>query len=172
MFVDLLPCFGLLCFVLCVCVCVCVCLPLSLPSSFDHRPPGKLTQTAVVSAFVLALINVSQKELPFNIFHLGLRSCCISRVGGERGTITYWKHVFPGDLTFHLLKKLFYFPLLVLKGINHYRKICFFSRGLKPMQVRKCKKSSTLIPMDLRRRSGKPVVPVNRFQGFAGAAAA
>ena len=35
---------------------------------------------------------------------------------------------------FNLLNNLFYFPLLVLKGIDHYWKY-FFPRGLNQMEV-------------------------------------
>ena len=39
----------------------------------------------------------------------------------------------PQPHTFHLLKNIFHFPLLVLKGI--YRYWTFFSRGLKQLEV-------------------------------------
>ena len=38
-------------------------------------------------------------------------------------------------LYIQLLKNMFCFPLLVLKGIYHYWKYCYFSRWLEQMEV-------------------------------------
>ena len=57
----------------------------------------------------------------------------LGRSAGKSGRPLVVSHLL--ILSFHLLKNICDFALLVLKGIYHYWKYVFFSRGLKQMEV-------------------------------------